>query len=124
MLDFDAREAKQEFGRLLDEARRAPVAIRKHGRKVAVVMAAEEFSRLEELYDLYWAQEAEKAGKEGFIGPEKSAALLGLKYDARRSQSPRGKRVSQPARQNSAANKLNNRAAGRARKKLSRSKTS
>lgn len=43
MLTVDARQAKQAFGRLLDEARRTPVAINKHGRCVAVIMAWEDY---------------------------------------------------------------------------------
>ena len=40
---FTAKEAKNNFGRLLDEARQFPVAIEKNGRRVAVVMSAEAF---------------------------------------------------------------------------------
>ena len=36
---FSARDAKNAFGRLLDEAAAAPVTIEKHGRAVAVVMS-------------------------------------------------------------------------------------
>ncbi len=43
MLKIDAREAKQQFGKLLDAARRSPVAINKHGRCVAVIMAWEDY---------------------------------------------------------------------------------
>lgn len=46
MKSFSAKEAKYGFGRLIDLARAAPVAIMKHGRPVVVVMAVEEFERL------------------------------------------------------------------------------
>ena len=39
---FGAREAKDEFGRLLDTARREPVTIEKKGRPVAVVLSIED----------------------------------------------------------------------------------
>ena len=40
------RDANYGFGRLIDLARAAPVAVAKHGRPVVVVMAVEEFERL------------------------------------------------------------------------------
>lgn len=46
MKALSAKEAKYGFGRLIDLARAAPVAILKHGRPVVVVMAIEEFERL------------------------------------------------------------------------------
>jgi len=46
MKSLSAKEAKYEFGRLLDLARAAPVTVLKHGRPVVVVMAIEEFERL------------------------------------------------------------------------------
>jgi prevent-host-death family protein len=41
-----AREAKYNFGKLIDTARAEPVVIEKHGRAVVVVVAVEEFERL------------------------------------------------------------------------------
>jgi prevent-host-death family protein len=41
-----AKDAKNEFGRLLDTARAEPVIIEKHGRAVIVVLAIEEYERL------------------------------------------------------------------------------
>ncbi|SBW13896.1 hypothetical protein BR10RB9215_C10712 [Brucella sp. 10RB9215] len=44
-----AKDAKNAFGMLIDLARSEPVTIEKHGRKVVVVMAIEEFERLKTL---------------------------------------------------------------------------
>jgi len=44
-----AKDAKNAFGMLIDLARSEPVTIEKHGRKVVVVMAIEEFERLKAL---------------------------------------------------------------------------
>jgi prevent-host-death family protein len=44
-----AKDAKYEFGRLIDMVRAEPVIIAKHGRPVVVVMAVEEFERLKRL---------------------------------------------------------------------------
>lgn len=44
-----ANEAKKHFGQLLDDARRAPVSVRKHGRPVAVVLSAEDYEELQRI---------------------------------------------------------------------------
>lgn len=46
MKSLSAREAKNEFGRLIDLARAEPVTIEKHGRPVVVVLSVEEYERL------------------------------------------------------------------------------
>ena len=46
MKSVSAREAKYNFGKLIDTARAEPVVIEKHGRAVVVVVAVEEFERL------------------------------------------------------------------------------
>lgn len=49
MKSMSAKDAKNAFGMLIDNARAEPVAIEKHGRRVVVVMAVEEFERLKTL---------------------------------------------------------------------------
>lgn len=44
---FTAKEAKNNFGRLLDEARHSPVGVERHGRRVAVVMSVEKYNASE-----------------------------------------------------------------------------
>lgn len=46
MKTMSARDAKHQFGRLIDTARAEPVVVEKHGRPVVVVLAIEEFERL------------------------------------------------------------------------------
>lgn len=46
---MSAKDAKNAFGLLIDSARAEPVAIEKHGRKVVVVLAVEEFERLKQV---------------------------------------------------------------------------
>jgi len=46
MQHISARAAKNQFGRLIDDARAAPGAIDKHGCPVVVVLAVEEYERL------------------------------------------------------------------------------
>jgi prevent-host-death family protein len=49
MRTFTAADAKNKFGEMVDTARSAPVAITKYDRPVLVVMAFEEFARLQAL---------------------------------------------------------------------------
>lgn len=49
MRTFTAAEAKNKFGELVDIARASPVAITKYDRPVLIVMAIEEFERLQVL---------------------------------------------------------------------------
>lgn len=46
MQTMSAKDAKHQFGRLIDTARAEPVVIEKHGRPVVVVVSVEEFTRL------------------------------------------------------------------------------
>ena len=73
---FSAKEAKNNFGRLLDEARRVPVFVKKNGRQVAVVMSSEEYEFLEALSDAYWGKRAQQAAKGGFIWVNASMKYL------------------------------------------------
>lgn len=49
MRTLSAKDAKYEFGRLIDLARAEPVAVTKHGRTVVVVIAVEEYERLKDI---------------------------------------------------------------------------
>lgn len=49
MKTMSARDAKHQFGLLIDTARAEPVVVEKHGRPVVVVIAIEEFERLKAL---------------------------------------------------------------------------
>lgn len=46
MHTMTANEAKKHFGKLLDTARREPVAIQKHGRTVTVMLSIEDYETL------------------------------------------------------------------------------
>jgi len=46
MKTMSAKDAKNAFGLLLDQARAEPVAVKKHGRAVVVVLSVEEYERL------------------------------------------------------------------------------
>jgi prevent-host-death family protein len=46
MRKMSAKDAKNAFGLLLDQARAEPVTVEKHGRAVVVVLSVEEYDRL------------------------------------------------------------------------------
>jgi len=46
MKTMSAKDAKNSFGLLLDQARAEPVQVEKHGRPVVVVMSVEQFEKL------------------------------------------------------------------------------
>ena len=49
MKALSAKDAKYNFGRMIDMARAEPLVVEKHGRPVVVVLAHEEFERLNAL---------------------------------------------------------------------------
>lgn len=60
MQALSAKDAKYQFGRLIDTARAEPVVIEKHGRAVVVVLAVEEYVRLKALDSGHRAAAAER----------------------------------------------------------------
>jgi antitoxin Phd len=71
-----AKEAKQSFGRLLDDAQHEPVRIERNGRPVAVLLSMAEYELFEKLEDAYWGKRTEAAMKEGLASPEETEAVL------------------------------------------------
>lgn len=65
MKSMSAKDAKNGFGRLLDDARAQPVVIEKHGRPVIVVLSIEEFERLKELENEWTSSREEKGESSG-----------------------------------------------------------
>ncbi len=47
---FDASEAKNNFGRLIDAAQRRPVTIKRRGRSVAFVISPADMETIEDFY--------------------------------------------------------------------------
>ncbi len=46
MKEMSARDAKNQFGQLLDWAQREPVRVTKHGRSAGVILSEEQYQRL------------------------------------------------------------------------------
>ncbi len=47
MINIAAREARANFGELMDTVQREPVSIEKHGRPVAVLISATEYEKIQ-----------------------------------------------------------------------------
>jgi prevent-host-death family protein len=73
---FTAKDAKNQFGRLLDQSRVEPVLVVKHGRPVAVLVSFEEYERVEALERAYWAGKAGAAERDGYLGISETEALI------------------------------------------------
>ncbi|MGL4438791.1 MAG: type II toxin-antitoxin system Phd/YefM family antitoxin [Bosea sp. (in: a-proteobacteria)] len=70
MKTITAAHAKNHFGKFLDMAQREPVIVTKNDRPVGIFMSFQDFE------DRIWAERADEAHKEGYIGAEESEALL------------------------------------------------
>lgn len=78
---FDASEAKNSFGKMIDAAQRSPVAIKRRGRRVAFVISPADMETIEDFYLGMRAMEAMKHDK--FLGVKKSEAFLNRILHAR-----------------------------------------
>jgi len=75
-----ATEVKNKFGKFSDIARNEPVVVEKTGRKSIVLVAFEEYERLTQIEDAYWAEKAARAETDGYVGSEKSMAFISGKH--------------------------------------------
>ena len=73
---FSAKEAKNNFGRLLDEARVAPVTIEKNGRKVAVLVSFNDYA--EERASPKLLKELTLSKKSGKVSSSKLKKMIGI----------------------------------------------
>lgn len=76
MLTLGAREAKNEFGRLLDAAQSENVLIEKKGRPVAVVLSIKKYQLLEDAQDKLWEILAKTSEMEGLVSEKESEDFL------------------------------------------------
>ncbi len=76
MKTANATEFKNRFGEYLDQARSEPVGVKKTGRPVAVLLSWDEYQRLSALDDAWWAEQARKAEKKGYIGAAASMRFV------------------------------------------------
>ena len=82
MIAISSTNMKHQLGRYLECAIREPVEVTKSGRRVAVLLSAEEYDRLRALEDRFWGEQALAAAAEGFLGPQASFQALTRSGDA------------------------------------------
>ncbi|MDP3645941.1 MAG: type II toxin-antitoxin system prevent-host-death family antitoxin [bacterium] len=80
---FDASEAKNRFGALIDAAQRRPVTIKRRGRAVAFVLSPADMETIEDMWLGARAMEIMRTGK--FLGIKKTREYFDsvLKKNAR-----------------------------------------
>jgi len=80
MNTFTAKEAKNRFGQLLDNAQRAPVTITKNGRAVVMMLSLADEKMVSAIEDLleaqYWGERIAEAEKSGYLSVEESNQVL------------------------------------------------
>ncbi len=79
MKEISAREAKNQFGQLLESAQRGPVRVTRHGRSAGVLMSEEQYQRLRGLAWDRMAKTVEEMREEAFakdLTEEKLSELL------------------------------------------------
>lgn len=76
MTTVTASDAKNQLGQVLEKALVEPVVITKSGRKIAVILSAKEYERLQTLEDRWWAHQADQADAEGYIGTDAAQDFL------------------------------------------------
>lgn len=54
MRTYSTNEARNNFSELIDNSRREPIAIAKHGRVISVMLAKEDYEHYQELEEQYW----------------------------------------------------------------------
>jgi len=76
MRTFNATQAKQLFGELLNNAQQEPVVIQKHQKDFAILLSSSRYQELLEFEDKCLHGLAAAAEQEGFIGADASKSLL------------------------------------------------
>ncbi len=79
MVSYDATTVKNKLGQVIEAARQEPVCVTKSGKEVVYIISAIEYARLRKLESAYLSQVIREAEATGYIGQEKSAALLKAK---------------------------------------------
>jgi len=77
MRTIAARDAKNHFGTLIDEARTQPILVERNGRRAAVVLAPEKYDELVAAQDALWEARANEIVANGTpLPPEEGLSLL------------------------------------------------
>lgn len=81
MRTLTATEIRHKFGEVVEGLKTEPVLVEKSGRPVAVILSYEAYERLQELEDVWWGEQANKAMAEGLLSAEETTSWLKEKLD-------------------------------------------
>ncbi len=76
MVSYDATTVKNKLGEVIEAARQEPVCVTKSGKEVVYILSAAEYARLLKMEQAYWSQRIQAAEATGYVGQEKSMALI------------------------------------------------
>ena len=77
MKTIAAREAKNHFGKLIDDARSEPVLVERNGRRAVIVLAPEKYDELVAAQDALWEARANEIVENGrFLSAEEGMKAL------------------------------------------------
>ncbi len=77
MREVTARDMCDQFDECLELVKVEPIGICEAGKRVAVMMSAEEYEHFQKLEDVYWAARAKAAEKRGkSVGHEAATRVL------------------------------------------------
>jgi prevent-host-death family protein len=76
MKTFTAKDAKNQFGTLMDTAHNEPVVITKRGKEFLVILSVEKYKDIEAIEDAYWSEKAKQSIKEKPLGTQAGYDLL------------------------------------------------
>jgi prevent-host-death family protein len=77
MKTIAARDAKNHFGTLIDDARAEPILVERNGRRAAIVLAPEKYDELVAAQDALWeARAAEIVAQGQFLSAEEGVKAL------------------------------------------------
>ncbi len=54
MRTYNTNEARTKFAEIIDNSRRNPVAIARHGRVVSIIIAKEDYEHYQEMEEQWW----------------------------------------------------------------------
>lgn len=82
MKSFSATDLKNKTGLFVESILKEPVEIQKSGRTIAVAIPKEEYERLVEVENRYWAERAKAAEARGYATESQIKKLLSRAKDA------------------------------------------
>jgi prevent-host-death family protein len=75
-MNITATHVKNNFGEVMELARKGPVTVSKSGKPAVAILDIDEYARLRRIENQYWGDVANRAKESGMLGTDGTAALL------------------------------------------------